>query len=731
MGALGSSRYSPFPFPDPPFSRGSPPSLYPRPPFPPAAPTRRGFPYTRCHWRHFCQRRRNLPQQQPTPGCRGRGRRPGRLPGALRPLPGHRAAGGHPWGSQRREHPPARFTAGRGRAERRRERGREALPPLYEEECPCARRWSGVSGAVPPPRHTHARFCRGCGSGSRRLLLPPSPPLNKGKRWLRRRSFGSNSRNSPARRSGSGRGEGGRESRQEAAEEGKKRKKKKKRRERGRGGRKGGGRGERGPTCSAGTRSVCLYECGGGGSVPPGRGAGGEAAGPPPGPPLGIWGGGGEDEASASPAAVSLPGEKQAPPSLPPSPPHARPRAPTGPPAASPPAAGGARGLLLRLGALTFVPLRPPARYSPGPRRGARKGTRRRLLSASGTPGPAQRCCSGSAGGGPARRAEGPIRPARPRRRWLHGSVPLPLPHRWLTDGRTGTATPPSPPPPLGRVSQGPPTPRRHWPSCRKYWHHSSPLLWKLRLGAECVHGERSSCSLLAAFPAGSASRLSGQQLPDCTAHGGRGTQEKAKEPRGRGLRLRGRRSVAHFPPRRRRWRPAGRKEGGGRRSALGSAAASAATPGAAAAQGRGSGCRQRRRQRWGEVSCLVSWLWVGGKHWGPGGGEREGAPLGEAGPSPAAGEQVLRPPRPAQEGLVGCPGRGRGKGGCRWCWAVPAIAGAGGVTDRALRGWGCAGLAAGGASRPFPGGWARQRRSENGGGRRAGGAMRPRLSIS
>lgn len=31
----------------------------------------------------------------------------------------------------------------------------------------------------------------------------------------------------------------------------------------------------------------------------------------------------------------------------------------------------------------------------------------------------------------------------------------------------------------------------------------------------------------------------------------------------------------------------------------------------------------------------------------------------------------------------------------------MPAIAGAGGVTDRALRGWGCAGLAAGGASRP------------------------------
>ncbi|XP_041341392.1 tubulin-specific chaperone E isoform X2 [Pyrgilauda ruficollis] len=75
------------------------------------------------------------------------------------------------------------------------------------------------------------------------------------------------------------------------------------------------------------------------------------------------------------------------------------------------------------------------------------------------------------------------------------------------------------------------------------------------------------------------------------------GARQRRLTRRGRGLRVRGRRSVAHFPPRRGRWRPAGRKEGG-RRSALGSAAASAATPGAAAAQGRGSGCRRHRRRR-------------------------------------------------------------------------------------------------------------------------------------
>lgn len=93
----------------------------------------------------------------------------------------------------------------------------------------------------------------------------------------------------------------------------------------------------------------------------------------------------GGEGGSASPAAVSLQGEKQPPPSprthAPPPPPGTAP--PWGP-APPPHRRRRGRGVRLRLSVVTFVPRRPPARCSPGPRRGRRKGTGRNLPSALG-----------------------------------------------------------------------------------------------------------------------------------------------------------------------------------------------------------------------------------------------------------------------------------------------------------------------------------------------------------
>uniref|UniRef100_U3KGI0 Geranylgeranyl pyrophosphate synthase n=3 Tax=Ficedula albicollis TaxID=59894 RepID=U3KGI0_FICAL len=77
---------------------------------------------------------------------------------------------------------------------------------------------------------------------------------------------------------------------------------------------------------------------------------------------------------------------------------------------------------------------------------------------------------------------------------------------------------------------------------------------------------------LLAARSISVRRRFSAQRTTTPGEHRARGAWPlaKANEPRGRGLRLRGGRLVAHFPPRRGRWRPAGRKEGGGRRSRSG-----------------------------------------------------------------------------------------------------------------------------------------------------------------
>lgn len=127
------------------------------------------------------------------------------------------------------------------------------------------------------------------------------------------------------------------------------------------------------------------------------------------------------------------------------------PRPPRGPAPPPHPPATGPGGLLLRLGAVTFVPRRPPARYSPDPRRGGgrggrEKGTRQSLLSAPGPFGRPRPPLSAPATALLAAAPRG-VRRGRSVLRDPGGggggdcstrslSVPLPLPHR-LTDGRS------------------------------------------------------------------------------------------------------------------------------------------------------------------------------------------------------------------------------------------------------------------------------------------------------
>lgn len=146
--------------------------------------------------------------------------------------------------------------------------------------------------------------------------------------------------------------------------------------------------------------------------------------------------------------------------------------------------------------------------------------------------------------------------------------------------------------------------------------------------------------------------------------------------------------------------RRGGRKEGGGA-LALGSAAASAATPGAAAARGRssgggGGGGGEARRSEVRSPALLTACGWRGAL--GSRRRRETGRPArrGRSEPGCGGAGPAAAPPRPG--GPAGVPGKGRGKGP-RWRWAVPAVAGAGGVTDRAP---GRAALAGGG--RCFPG---------------------------
>lgn len=131
----------------------------------------------------------------------------------------------------------------------------------------------------------------------------------------------------------------------------------------------------------------------------------------------------------------------------------------------------------------------------------------------------------------------------------------------------------------------------------------------------------------------------------------GQGPPANANEPRGRGPRVRRGCSVAHFPPRRGRWRPAGRKEGGGRCSRSGLCycqrrhSRSGGCSGAQLRRRRGRRRRRRRRRRRGEVACPVSCLWLAGVV-GVWVAEREGTPRSK-GPVRAWLRGSLWPPRP------------------------------------------------------------------------------------
>lgn len=160
--------------------------------------------------------------------------------------------------------------------------------------------------------------------------------------------------------------------------------------------------------------------------------------------------------------------------------------APLPPPAPSRPGPAPPRRLPLAVGGERWsargpapLPLFRGARpLLPDPRRGGAKGAGRSLLSAPGPRhtsfGSRSALRNGSARGCCARR--GRSDPSRPDPAAAAATAGLgasrsPSPSRTerLTDGRTGRATPLSPPPPLGSGSQSPPPPQPDWPLRRKY----------------------------------------------------------------------------------------------------------------------------------------------------------------------------------------------------------------------------------------------------------------------
>lgn len=206
-----------------------------------------------------------MPQQQPTPslfGCRGveRKRRPRLPPRGAAPLPPAPSGERGPIGVPALRTSPLP-TLPRGAGEREGERKGDSSSIVRGRVPVCATGERGVGSAPPrPPRHTHTYilFCRGCGSRSRRLLLPSTPPATRPQiKESADSAAGVSAATAATPRlgaAGPGEGEGGRE-----AAEGKKRKKK--RREQGRAGRRGGKKGARPARRGHGACvSVCVEE---------------------------------------------------------------------------------------------------------------------------------------------------------------------------------------------------------------------------------------------------------------------------------------------------------------------------------------------------------------------------------------------------------------------------------------------------------------------------------------
>ncbi|XP_071437113.1 collagen alpha-1(I) chain-like [Pithys albifrons albifrons] len=341
----------------------------------------------------------------PPPAAAGGGRRPGRLPGALRPLPGHRAAGEHPRGAQLQERTPSRFTAGRAKGES----GREALPP----------------------------------------------PL----------SFGSNSRNSPARRSGSGRGERGRAGGGGGGRKGRRRKE-------GTGREEGRGAGRKGPDLLGGdTERVCMSVEGGFCPLP----AEGLEEKPPvplPRPAAGCLGRRGEKEEDrrVPPQSRYEEKNKRSPPSLcPRRTPGPAPRpGPAPPPRPPPPGHGGSRSASAPspLFRGDCPPATPPAR---GGGHGKERGEGSSQLWALPAPLDAPAAAPLAAAPHGVRRGRSVLRGPSGGDSDCSAPAPSPSPPHRLSDGLTARATPPAPALPLARGPQSPPHPLSHWPPHRKY----------------------------------------------------------------------------------------------------------------------------------------------------------------------------------------------------------------------------------------------------------------------
>lgn len=263
----------------------------------------------------------------------------------------------------------------------------------------------------------------------------------------------------PQLRAGAGRGEekGEREGGRAAAAAGKKRKKKK-RRERGR-----EGAGREGPDLLSGDTErryvcVCVRVCEGSGRAEGGLPRRPRSLSPSP-------------RAAASRRSRAARRKTTAP-----LPPPAPSRLGPAPPRRLPLAAGGER--YSARGPAPLPLFRGARPLLPDPGRGGAKGAGRSLFSAPGPRhtglGSHSALRNGSARGCCARR--GRSDPSRPDPATAAVTAELgasrsPSPSRTerLTDGRTGRATPLSPPPPLGSGTQSPPPPQPHWLLRRKY----------------------------------------------------------------------------------------------------------------------------------------------------------------------------------------------------------------------------------------------------------------------
>lgn len=353
-----------------------------------------------------------MPQQQPTPSlpcCRGAGGEaspavsPGFFASSRRQKGTHRGLSpGNP--------PTPHFTAGSRREKRR----REALPPLYEEECLCARRKSGVSVAAPRPSPTHTHAFVGAAAPDRGGSSPAPPQIKESADS----AAGVSAATAATPRLGAAGPGGGREG-------GRRRRGRKGRRRKEGSGDEGGGRGERGPTCSAGTRSVCVEE---GAPSPPGAGGWrsrrslphADGTDPPLPPRRWVFGAGEKEDRRVPPQSRYEEKNNRPPPSCtharPPPPGPAPPRGPA-PPPHSRRRGWRATSPAQRRYLCSAAPARP---LLPRPEAGGSERNGAKPPLSSGLPQPAsalaQRPSNGSARGGSARRAEEPIRPARTRR---------------------------------------------------------------------------------------------------------------------------------------------------------------------------------------------------------------------------------------------------------------------------------------------------------------------------